>query len=77
VRLSSPAIVGTSAEYPGNENATKQLRSAISAIVTIRPCQRPIPTQTTPSQKHRMVNRRVAGKWSMTKPEIGASTTRG
>ena len=77
VRLSSPAIVGTRAEYPGKEKATKQLSKAISPMVAILPCQRPIPTQTTPSQKQRMVNSRFTGVWSMTKPEIGESRTSG
>ena len=75
--FSSPAIFGTSAEYPGKENATKQLSRAIRAIVTIVPCQRPIPTQTRPSKKQSMTNSRFTGVWSMMKPEIGDKSTSG
>src|ERR1700722_9133476 len=77
VRFSSPAIFGTSAEYPGNENATKQLRRAINKMVMIVPCQRPIPMHTTPSKRQRKTNKRLTGVWSIMKPEIGDSNTKG
>ncbi len=77
VMLSSPAIAGTSAEYPGREKATEQLSSAIRPMVMNRPCHRPMPTLTIPSKRQRITNRRFTGVWSMMKPEIGESNTSG